>query len=502
MREGTLMLRSYLIDEIREVLACPLYRGGVPLDGAGPERSFSGVSTDSRSLVSGNLFMALRGERFDAHDFLDQVAGRAAAVIVDRSAALAGLPTDLPALLVPDTMTALDQVAAWYRRRLGALGARVVAVSGSVGKTTTREMVIAALGRRYRVHGTAQNLNNHIGLAQTLFAAPETAEVLVLELGIDQPGDMDVLGAVAGPDIAILTSLGLSHVAHFGDREAIAREKLRLLSHVSPGGAWILNADEPLLLQAAENAGDAGVTLVSDAATVPPDLPPTAALLRAFDIEVQAAGTRFAIELRQGARSAEVSELPTVTLDVAGRHQVRNALFGLAAARILGVAPEDAVAGLGDFVVTGDRLRLVEMPSLTVVNDAYNASLESIRAALDFINTVAAGRRRVVAIGGIAELGAHSERVHEEVGRAIARTAPDQVLLSGPDAVAMERGLREAPDGQMLCCQSFATRDELETALLAGVRPGDVILLKASRTYAFDRLLEPLARLTEELSHA
>ena len=478
------MTQSYLIDEIREDLACPLYCGGVRLDAAGPEHSFCGVSTDSRSLVPGNLFIALRGERFDAHDFLDQVAGRAAAVIIDRTAALDKLPADLPALLVPDTMTALDRVASWYRRRLGALGARVVAVSGSVGKTTTREMVIAALGRRYRVHGTAQNFNNHIGLAQTLFAAPETAEVLVLELGIDQPGDMDVLGAVAAPDIAVLTSLGLSHVAHFDGREGIAREKLRLLAHVAPGGAWILNADEPLLLQAAREAGDISVTLVSDAAGVPAGLPPAAALLRAFDIELQTAGTRFAVAL-ENVEPARTCALPAVALQVAGRHQVRNALFGLAAARLLGVTPEDAVPGLGDFVVTGDRLRLVEIPPVTVINDAYNASLESIRAALDFIDTVAAGRRRVVAIGGIAELGAHSDRVHEQVGRAIARTAPDWVLLSGPDAAAMERGLRAVPGGEALRCRSFA-RAELER-LDRGRSPGDVILLKASRTYAFDR---------------
>ncbi|MDI9469370.1 MAG: UDP-N-acetylmuramoyl-tripeptide--D-alanyl-D-alanine ligase [Bacillota bacterium] len=496
------MTREYLIDEIREVLDCPLYCGGSLREEAGPDRRFGGVSTDSRRLLPGELFIALRGERFDAHDFLDQVAGRAAAVVIDRPDALAGLPAKLPALLVPDTMTALDQIAAWYRRRLGALGARVIAVSGSVGKTTTREMVIAALGRKFKVHGTAQNLNNHIGLAQTLFAAPETAELLVLELGIDQPGDMDVLGAVANPDIAILTVLGLSHVAHFGDREGIAREKLRLLAHVRPGGAWILNADEPLFRQAAREAIGVRVTLVSDQDARPSDLPPTAELLVARDIETTATGTRFAVDLKTAPAPDADCLLPRVDLDVAGRHQVRNALFGLAAARLLGLAPAEAAAGLVDFVTTGDRLRLVEIAPLTVVSDAYNASLESIGAALDFVDTIAAGRRRVVAIGGIAELGDHSDEVHEAVGRRIARTAPDLVFLSGPDAGAMERGLRATPEGEAVCCRSFASREELEEALIAAVRPDDLILLKASRTYAFDRLLEPLTRRAEELRHA
>ena len=484
------MQRTYDLGELARALDYPVWRGSEAIEPAQLELSFSGVSTDTRSLREGMLFIALRGERFDAHDFLERAEG-AAALVVDRPEALAGLPEETVALLVPDTMDALDAIARWYRRRFSA---PLVAVAGSVGKTSTRDMVVAALGRARRVHATAANLNNHIGLAQTLLAAPEDAEVLVVELGIDQPGDMDRLGWIAEPEVALLTSIGLSHVAHFGDLDGILHEKSRLARHLRPGGKLLLNAADRALA-AQDWAAVVGkptealpfsIGYVADAPTEH-GLPQ----LRAVDVAGAAGGTRFAVE--RVTETGVERLLDDVRLAVAGRHHVRNALFALAVAEQLGVDLALAAASLVDFVVTGDRQRLIACGDVTVINDSYNASLESTRAALDLVDALAEGRRRVVVLGGIAELGSYATELHEAIGARLARSRPEVIFLSGPDAEAMRAGLvAHAPDWASHV-QAFPDRETMTPALLEALEAGDLVLLKASRTYAYDRLADAIA---------
>lgn len=486
---------------------------GGRLIGAGSELRICGVSADSRSVRPGELFVAIRGERYDAHAFLAQAGERGAALLCvsDLEAARRRAP-GTPCWLVEDCTRHYFKLAAWYRSRLRG---RLVAVSGSVGKTTTRDMIFAALSER-RPAKTEANLNNAFGVAQTLFGTPEEADALVLELGIGEPGEMATLAEMARPDIACITMIGHSHLEYFGSREALAREKLELLEALRPGGLLLLNADDPVLRAAA--AGERVARLCAEKAVrlafvsleaAPADpLPPALAgrpLLRAAEIEFGEDRSRFTLRWEGSAPPPGFAEL-RLELPAYGRHMIQNALFAVAAAASLGYRPAEIARGLLRFRTTGARQKRVDGRRLTLIDDSYNASPESMRAALAYVSALGlqSRRRSVAALGCVAELGGESARLHEQIGRDIARSAPDLAYVCGPWAEDMRRGFMEeaallAPDAAPKTeFHSFAERAALSAALLPALRRRDILLVKASHSFAMEEVGKAAWRLMEE----
>ena len=430
------------------------------LEGARPAgpRPIRAVATDTRTIQPGDCFVALAGERFDAHDFLDRaVQGGAAALVVSRVERTQGL--GVPVFAVRDTLRALGALA-HFRRRVW--GGPVIGVGGSNGKTTTKEMLAAALGSRLEVHATSGNLNNLVGVPLTLLALPGHSDLAIVEMGLNVPGEMERLRAVAAPDVAVVTSLAEEHLEGLGSLDGVLREE----SYIFDGTALaIVPASQPELAKAA--AGRAG------------------RVVRAGldDGDVRAA--RWSL----GADGLGTIELDGVTVrpPARGAHNLRNAMLALAAARECGIPVADAARGLAGAVLPRMRLSWEPLGKATLINDAYNASPASMRAAIDVLGGLGAGRQRVAVLGGMRELGAHAARLHDEVAR-YALAAPVEVVAGIGDLGAALRAAGKG-DARVVTAEDV---DDLWPALAPRLAPDAVILLKASRGVQLERLVPHL----------
>jgi UDP-N-acetylmuramoyl-tripeptide--D-alanyl-D-alanine ligase len=415
----------------------------------------AGVSTDTRHITRGDLFVALRGERFDAHDFLADARDRgAAALVVSDPAKAVGL--GLPVYVVPDTLVALGQLATAWRR---AWGRSVIAVAGSNGKTSTKELLKAALGRTLVVHATVGNLNNLIGVPLTLLAIPSDAEVAVVEVGTNTPGEIRTLRAICEPDVAVMTSIGEEHLEGLGDLAGVLREE----SDVFDGATLaVVPAAYPDVAVAARNRARAIVSAgLADA-----DVAPAA---WGLDDEgrpwLDVDGTRFTVPLR-------------------GAHQAANAMLAIATARACGVPLSDAAVGIAGMPVPSMRGVWERLGRAVLINDAYNANPASMRAAIDLLGRVGQGRQRVAILGTMRELGLHAAQQHREVARAALASPADVIAAVGEfaDAFAIE-----APhDPRVVSAREF---DDLWPALEPRLAADAVLLLKASRGMKLERLV-------------
>lgn len=494
-------MKPFTIKQVAAALDVPVLRvrdGAVfpicPAADSDAEQLLTSVSTDTRTLKPGALFVPLSGPNFNGHDYLAAaVRGGAAAALVQEPEAAVRAGVDVPVLVVADTLRAYEQLAAWYRN---VLDARVIGVTGSVGKTGTRDMIHAALGRALPVDSTKANLNNQIGLSQTILSTPADRAVLVAELGTDGPGQMAELARIAQPDIAVITMIGLSHVEHFGSADGIAAEKTAVVDGLKPGGVLLLNGDDAHLSErAAGLASRHRVGMVCVRETRPDDAVWSGVrmIYRASGVRETADGVSFDVNVCEPG-APDVC-LGRVDLTVHGRHQVYNALFGLCCAALCGVGFEQAALGLRDYQPTGNRQRIIEC-GVTLINDTYNASAESVRAGLELMAGLAGSeRRKVVALAGINELGDFSESVHRIIGADAAAARPDLMYCLGPEAPAVVAGFRAAaapvfdPAAARLpvIC---ADRKTLIRELLAGIRPGDVVYVKGSRSYRMELVCE------------
>ncbi|NLO35732.1 MAG: UDP-N-acetylmuramoyl-tripeptide--D-alanyl-D-alanine ligase [Clostridiaceae bacterium] len=458
-------------------------------EGTGPAAEpIPGVSSDSRSLKAGELFIALHGDRFDGHAFLRQAAERGAgALLIDDPQSLADCPDlALPVLQVPDTLKALQDLAAGYRQTLPG---QVVAITGSVGKTSTRQMVAACLKPALRVHQTAANRNNEIGLPETMLDADRQDQAIVVELGMRGPGEISLLSRIARPDIALITCIGWSHIGRLGSREAILAAKWEIVEGLGPGGLLILNADDPLLLQAADQlSGDIRLALVT---STPKGRQaahalnrPLAFLLSAGPADASAEQTRFTACC---SVSGQADETVAVMLPFPGQHHVRNALFGLAAARALHVSLAAAAAGAAGCPADGNRQKLVRTHDITIMDDAYNAAPESMEAALEALAVLAGhGGRKVAALGCMLELGPFAPEAHRQVGERVAELGFGLLLAYGPEADDLLIGARTVnPEIPSCSCQDH---EEMAGRLSASLQPGDFLLIKGSRGYAMEKV--------------
>jgi UDP-N-acetylmuramoyl-tripeptide--D-alanyl-D-alanine ligase len=422
------------------------------------DRPLAGIHTDTRSAAPGACFVALRGARFDAHDFLaDAVQGGAAAVVVTDAARAAGL--GVPAFVVRDTTAALGALARYHRR---AWGRPVVAVAGSNGKTGTKELLRAVLGAAYQVHATTGNLNNHVGVPLTLLALPADADVAVVEIGTNAPGEVATLRAIAEPDVAVVTSIGEEHLERFGDLAGVLAEE----SSVADGCALVVTAAAQPEIAAAV-AGRAGRVIAAglDAG----DLRPTAWGL-------DADGTGW---LELGGT--------TVRHPVPGRHHLENAMLALAVGEAFGITPAMAAPAIAAMAPPPMRGAAQPLGEALLLDDCYNANPASMRAALDLLDAMAPERPAVAVLGGMRELGAQAAAMHDDVARrAVASRA---VVLAGVEAMG-DALRRVAPDDPRVV--TAPDPDALWPLLAPRLPRQGVLLLKASRGIRLERLVPPL----------
>src|SRR5438477_9077174 len=423
------------------------------------------ISTDSRTLKHGELFVALRGENFDAHSFVESVAKAGAAGAIVDSNWTGKIPENFALIRTEDTLQAYQKLAANYRK---SLSHNVVAITGSNGKTSTKDFAAAVLGRRFHVTKTEGNFNNHVGLPRTMLEATSQDEVAVWEIGMNHPGEVSALAKLAAPDAAIVTNVGIAHIEFMGSRDAIAIEKGMLAEAVGPQGAVILNADDPFTKDIAARTRAKVICAGTTAGTI-----------RASEITQSSDGSDFTIY--EGAHRCR-AQLP-----VPGLHMVQNALLAVAAGRVFGLSLEESAAGLAGAPLTKARLQIKEIHGVKFIDDSYNANPDSMKAALRTLVELDADGKRIAVLGEMRELGDESVRAHREVGETAAELKVDHLIAIGNVAATIAEAARRAGLQNSSTVASTAEAAELLGELAA---PGDLILIKGSRLARTEQVIE------------
>src|SRR6516225_4250264 len=427
------------------------------------------VSTDSRTIKPGELFVALRGENFEGHDFIEAAAKAGAAGAIVDSVWADKVPNNFAILRTTDTLQAYQQLGANYRK---SLTLKVIAITGSNGKTSTKDFAASVLGRRFRVTKTEGNFNNHVGLPRTILEATSWDEVAVWEIGMNHPGEIAALSKIAAPDAAIITNIGVAHIEFMGSREAIAREKGALAESVGSEGTVILNADDPFSEGIAARARAKVVFAGTMGGTV-----------RAIEISQSSDGSEFTI--LEGAHRCR-AQLP-----VPGLHMVENALLAVAAGRAFGLSLEEAAAGLASAPLAKARLQVKEINGVQFLDDSYNANPDSMKAALQTLVELDADGKRIAVLGEMRELGKETQRGHEEVGETAAAFKIDQLIGIGKMGEVIAQAAEKAGLENSATVGSTSEAAEL---LLSVAAPGDLVLIKRSRLARTEGVIEAFAK--------
>ncbi len=423
------------------------------------------ILTDSRRVAPGSWFVALTGDRFDGHDFLAFAAAAGAAGVV--ASRPPPEPWPLGLVIVPDTLVALQDLARAARRLVMA---PVVGITGSAGKTSTRVMVVEVLRALGHVHHTQGNLNNHIGLPMTLLATPPDANVVVLELGMNHPGEIALLADIARPGVRLITNVGAAHVEGCGSIEGVARAKQELFDTAEAGDLLCVNLDDPRIAAMPRPVGTRVLTYGTG----------ESAVIRLTHVEVDAA--RLQTRVRMETPLGEVR----ATIGVPGAHLAHNAAAAVAVAVGLGLPIETMGPALGRFVPEGMRNRVEQLNGITLLDDAYNANPVSMGAALRTLGALASGGRRFAVLGDMFELGESGPAAHAEVLRTARSGAADRVLVTG----ILMRGAADEVGG----IEVYDDAEQVGAVLCAELRPGDVVLVKGSRGAKMERIIDSLRR--------
>ncbi len=437
-----------------------------PIGSLQPDRALQAVATDSRSIDEGELFVALRGEHFDGHDFVEAAFARGAGAALverrwrglDRATSISG-----PLLVVDSTLHALGDIARAYRRHWEV---PVVAVVGSAGKTTTKEMIAAVLGQRYRVLKTIGSENNEIGVPRTLLQLSPRHEAVVLELAARRIGDIRYLCSVAEPTVGVLLNIGTAHLEFFGSVEGVAKAKGELLDYLDESLTALVNADDRVVAQEVKRTKGRLLTF-------------------GFARESEFRGERLVLD-QKGCGHFLLQRVP-IDIEVPGRHNAYNALAAAAVGRILGVPWAGIQRALAEFKAVSQRGEIVCKNGVAAIDDCYNASPSSMAAALDLLSDMP-GSRKIAVLGDMLELGAESGSLHAVVGAKAAECA-DMVLAAGCESAHLVAAARAAGLAQD-AARHFERPDQLGEFAAAQLRHGDVVLVKASRAMAFERVVE------------
>jgi len=433
-----------------------------------PRGTVTTVCTDSRALKAGDLFVALRGEKFDAHTFVAEAAKRGAAgAIVEEFPA--ELPPGFAVIQVRDTLQALQRLATEYRR---SLDLQVIGLTGSNGKTSTKDLTAAALGDNFQVTKTEGNLNNHIGVPLTLLRARGADQIGVFEMGMNHAGEIAPLAAMAAPEVGIITNIGMAHIEFMGSRENIAQEKGMLAEALPPSGTLILSAHDDFSESiAARTKADVVLAGIGQGE------------VQATELRAHPGGTKF--KLQADGRTAEAE------LSVPGEHMVRNAVLAVAAGRVFGLSLEECAVGLTKLRLTKGRLEQKLIRGIHILDDTYNANPDSVAAALRTLASMPAVGRRIAVLGRMGELGAESEHGHRLVGEVAAQSHLDSVIGVGVEAQWITDAAWRGGVEKVVRVEST---EEATKVLRDLARPGDLVLIKGSRSARMERIVEGLAQ--------
>jgi len=440
-----------------------------------------GYSIDSRTVQPGELFFAVKGERLDGHDFVEQALSRGAIGAVVRKDRVASYSSAASLLAVDDTLVALQTLATAVRKMWGKTA---IGITGSMGKTTTKEAMAHLLAIKYRVHRTKGNFNNHFGLPLGLLTLEPEYDLAVVEMGMSHPGEISALARIALPNQAVVTNVAPVHLESFDSIAGIARAKYELIEALPHGGTAVLNADDEYVSQFGRDFKGKVVRFgLKPAACIPADV-------RAENIEVLGPeGTRFDLvshEVRQSVQSP-----------LLGKHNVYNVLAAAAIALEHGITPSEIAGALPSLQAGDKRGQVVQLGNITVLYDCYNSSPKALMAAVDTLAAMPA-RRRIVVAGEMLELGATGERLHRECGRYIAGNTAGSQEGGKLDFLLGVRGLAkpmvEAAREAGMQAEFVATPEEAGEWLARETREGDVVLLKASRGVKLEKALETWQR--------
>lgn len=416
------------------------------------QATLADVCTDTRKIQPGSLFVCLRGERFDGHSFASQAAQLgAAALLADHP-----VDADVPQLVVTDTGKALLQLAGWYRRRFQL---PVVGLTGSVGKTTTKEFIALVLGAKYNTLKTQGNLNNEIGVPQMLFRLEDSHTAAVIEMGMNHFGEISRLTRAVAPTVGLITNIGVSHIENLGSRAGILQAKLEILEGMAPDAPLIVNMDNDMLRTV--KLGDRPLLTFA--------IDDQSADFTATDIAEQGSTTTFTVHHNTFTQP--------VTIPTVGIHNVYNALAAMAVGYVTGVDSAAAASALANYVPAGMRQNLVQVGGVQVIEDCYNASPDSMRAALQTLGKLPVHRRYAV-LGAMLELGHYAKEAHTQVGKMAAENGIDGVLAYGADAAYIVEAAKQAG---LENARLFDTKEALAQSLAQQVQPGDGVLFKGSR---------------------
>jgi UDP-N-acetylmuramoyl-tripeptide--D-alanyl-D-alanine ligase len=434
--------------------------------------NIEGVSIDSRKVTTNHLFIPLRGEQVDGHDYVEKaVSGGAAAALWQRD--VPNPPMNVPIIMVENTEVALQELARAYRKQLKV---KVIGITGSNGKTTTKDMTAALLGTTYKVHKTSGNYNNHLGLPLTILSISEDTDVAVLEMGMSGRGEIEFLSKLAKPDIAIITNIGESHLLDLGSREEIANAKLEIITGLVEGGTLIYNGDEPLLRDKVEGQLNH---------------------LHALSFGRTGTNDLYATSIQQGVHHTSYNIAGVLVgsyeIPVLGNHNVMNALAAMLVAKELNVEPSQMCEGLASVRLTNMRMEMVEGANgEKIINDAYNASPTSMRAAIELMEGLSGFNRKLLVLGDMLELGIQEQEFHSKIGEQISKGKIDKVFTFGPLAEHIAIGARKNFAVEDIL--SFQDKERLIEELKKQIEPNDLILVKASRGMRLEEVVQALQK--------
>lgn len=423
------------------------------------------IAIDSRKVVKGGLFIPIRGERVDGHSFIPAVmdAGAAASLSEEEIKNPNG-----SYILVESTKEALKKIAAFYRR---SLGIKVVGITGSVGKTSTKEMIASVLKEKYNVHKTAGNFNNEIGLPLTIFDIKKEHEAAVLEMGISDFGEMHRLAEIANPDICVITNIGLCHLENLGSRDGILRAKTEVFDHLRGDGIVILNGDDDKLAAIQNVNGKRPILYGKNQKDV-----------YVSDIEpLGMEGIRMKLHL--------YGECREVTIPIPGEHNIYNALAAACAGRVCGMNIDDICRGIETVESISGRSNLIQRNGITVIDDCYNANPVSMQASIDVLSGAAG--RKIAVLGDMGELGESERSLHAGIGRYAAQKQIDFLYCTGELSKEMVQATQSVA-GNRTYAAHFETKEDLTAYLLSVIKKGDTLLIKASHFMEFSKIVKAL----------
>ncbi|MCR8641920.1 UDP-N-acetylmuramoyl-tripeptide--D-alanyl-D-alanine ligase [Paenibacillus sp. N1-5-1-14] len=438
-----------------------------------PDLRINGFSTDTRTIEPGVLYIPLIGANFDGHYYVkDAIAKGAVASFWQNDHA--NPPADCNLIFVEDTLQAMQQLANSYRNQLNV---KIVGITGSNGKTTTKDLVASVLSTSFNVHKTIGNLNNHFGVPMTLLSLKEDTEVAVLEMGMSDRGEIELLSKLAEPDIAIITMIGDSHMLQLGSRKEIARAKVEIIEGLRLGGTFIYYGDEPLIEEVLEelNAKSRNMNNIRFGVQEDNEYYPQ-------HIQMQESGTSFKVGTLANA---------TLYIPLLGAHNVTNALAAIAVAKALGVSDEKITEGLSSVQMTSMRIEKLQAQSgLTVLNDAYNASPASMKAAITLLHELNGYNRKFIVLGDMLELGPDEEEYHHQIGTLLQPERLAGVFTYGALSHHIAEGARANFADQLV--HEFTNKEELIANLRGIVEPNDVVLVKGSRGMKLEQVVQSL----------